>query len=464
MAPDELRRRASTRRSRRRRVAAGNSRVPVVAKTAVKDAREWQRARAFRVDPSGPWRGHDVACVWQRHELFHTAGHATWRARSACRRSCSCPRRSCGRRGSGECGGRVGAGGSNGPASRRRCAAPTSSRAGRRRSPSRSRRIGVDDRPHRHHADRRRSRAVRAPRPIATRRVRAARARRPVRRRLDRQLPAVPRARAGGRRARRPRRRDVAARRRRAGARAHRAARARARRRVRVHRHRRRTTTIPEYLAAMDVGLVLAPADAPFHYSPLKLAEYLAAGLAGDRAARRRAARRSSTTASTRCSCAPGDRDELARGAAAAPATIPPTRERLGPGRAAAAAERWSWDRSVERVLGARRHRADADRHAPSGSRIEVAPRALALPPIRSRGSMAATQPYRNADGLRVDRHRTAAAAPVPRRALGPPPVHLAPRAHRPQGRALRLGDRPALGRSSTRCCSRRSTSCCAPS
>lgn len=49
-------------------------RMPVVAKTAVKDAREWRRARAFRIAGDGPWRDHDVRFVWQRHELFHTAG------------------------------------------------------------------------------------------------------------------------------------------------------------------------------------------------------------------------------------------------------------------------------------------------------------------------------------------------------------------------------------------------------
>jgi glycosyltransferase involved in cell wall biosynthesis len=49
-------------------------RVPTVAKTAVKDFRQWRRARSFRVDRIGPWDGHDVAFVWQRHELFHDAG------------------------------------------------------------------------------------------------------------------------------------------------------------------------------------------------------------------------------------------------------------------------------------------------------------------------------------------------------------------------------------------------------
>jgi glycosyltransferase involved in cell wall biosynthesis len=36
---------------------------------------------------------------------------------------------------------------------------------------------------------------------------------------------------------------------------------------------------VPALLSAMDVGVALARADEPFHYSPLKLAEYLAAGL-----------------------------------------------------------------------------------------------------------------------------------------------------------------------------------------
>lgn len=49
-------------------------RVPVVAKTAVKDLRELKRARAFHVAPTGPWTGTDLEFVWQRHELFHTAG------------------------------------------------------------------------------------------------------------------------------------------------------------------------------------------------------------------------------------------------------------------------------------------------------------------------------------------------------------------------------------------------------
>lgn len=49
-------------------------RVPTPAKTAVKDLRSWRRARQFRVDVAGPWSASDVAFVWQRHDLFQDAG------------------------------------------------------------------------------------------------------------------------------------------------------------------------------------------------------------------------------------------------------------------------------------------------------------------------------------------------------------------------------------------------------
>jgi glycosyltransferase involved in cell wall biosynthesis len=38
--------------------------------------------------------------------------------------------------------------------------------------------------------------------------------------------------------------------------------------------------TVPEYLRAMDIAVVVNPATAPFHYSPLKLREYMSSGLA----------------------------------------------------------------------------------------------------------------------------------------------------------------------------------------
>jgi glycosyltransferase involved in cell wall biosynthesis len=49
-------------------------RLPTVAKTAVKDAHNWHQSRRFVVDPDGPWTGTELSFVWQRHELFRTAG------------------------------------------------------------------------------------------------------------------------------------------------------------------------------------------------------------------------------------------------------------------------------------------------------------------------------------------------------------------------------------------------------
>jgi len=80
VSPDELRRRASEATLAPAPERDWLRRAPVVAKTAVKDAREWRRAHRFRVEPAGPWQGFDVACVWQRHELFHRAGPRLARA------------------------------------------------------------------------------------------------------------------------------------------------------------------------------------------------------------------------------------------------------------------------------------------------------------------------------------------------------------------------------------------------
>lgn len=74
---DEVRRQAA---SAERSAPTGDRRarraVPPMAKTLVKDVREAVRARRFRIDARGPWTdgGHPVEFVWQRHELFHTAG------------------------------------------------------------------------------------------------------------------------------------------------------------------------------------------------------------------------------------------------------------------------------------------------------------------------------------------------------------------------------------------------------
>jgi glycosyltransferase involved in cell wall biosynthesis len=50
------------------------SKLPLLVKTAVKDLRQFARGSTFQVDPVGPWAASPVAFVWQRHELFHTAG------------------------------------------------------------------------------------------------------------------------------------------------------------------------------------------------------------------------------------------------------------------------------------------------------------------------------------------------------------------------------------------------------
>ena len=50
------------------------SRLPLLVKTAVKDLRQYARGSSFEVDVDGPWRGAPMSFVWQRHELFHTAG------------------------------------------------------------------------------------------------------------------------------------------------------------------------------------------------------------------------------------------------------------------------------------------------------------------------------------------------------------------------------------------------------
>lgn len=52
----------------------GHPRVPEVVKTLAKDMRQQRRAAAFTVAPDGPWRDYHIDFVWQRHELFHTAG------------------------------------------------------------------------------------------------------------------------------------------------------------------------------------------------------------------------------------------------------------------------------------------------------------------------------------------------------------------------------------------------------
>jgi glycosyltransferase involved in cell wall biosynthesis len=72
--PDEARRRASHPRLSTVATPSWRRRLPTPAKIAAKDIRQWRRARRFTVDPNGPWSDHDIRFVWQRHDLFQMAG------------------------------------------------------------------------------------------------------------------------------------------------------------------------------------------------------------------------------------------------------------------------------------------------------------------------------------------------------------------------------------------------------
>ena len=55
--------------------------IPTIVKTGLKDARKALEARQFReAGLEGPWRSEDVRFVWQRHDLFHDAGVAAAKA------------------------------------------------------------------------------------------------------------------------------------------------------------------------------------------------------------------------------------------------------------------------------------------------------------------------------------------------------------------------------------------------
>jgi glycosyltransferase involved in cell wall biosynthesis len=56
--------------------------VPLTLRTAAKDVLQIRKARRYRrAALDGPWNGHNLAFVWQRHDLFHTAGFELARAR-----------------------------------------------------------------------------------------------------------------------------------------------------------------------------------------------------------------------------------------------------------------------------------------------------------------------------------------------------------------------------------------------
>lgn len=60
---------------------AKRSRPEILARTAVKDVREFVRSRRTGHVGTGPWDDSDLVMVWQHHDLFHTAGLGLARAR-----------------------------------------------------------------------------------------------------------------------------------------------------------------------------------------------------------------------------------------------------------------------------------------------------------------------------------------------------------------------------------------------
>jgi glycosyltransferase involved in cell wall biosynthesis len=74
LTPSAARQRGSDPTLRSRSESSIRRRLPAVAKTAVKDLLHWRLSRRFSIDPHGPWSGSEVTFVWQRHDLFTIAG------------------------------------------------------------------------------------------------------------------------------------------------------------------------------------------------------------------------------------------------------------------------------------------------------------------------------------------------------------------------------------------------------
>jgi glycosyltransferase involved in cell wall biosynthesis len=106
---------------------------------------------------------------------------------------------------------------------------------------------------------------------------------------------------------------------------------------------------LPAYLAAMDVALVLARPDQPFHYSPLKLGEYLAAGLPVIAPDALRKDDRVSDGDDV-ILVAPGDLEALTD-ALRQLSDHETAREKLRAAARATAERRWSWDHQIRRIL-----------------------------------------------------------------------------------------------------------------
>jgi glycosyltransferase involved in cell wall biosynthesis len=108
---------------------------------------------------------------------------------------------------------------------------------------------------------------------------------------------------------------------------------------------------VASYLAAMDVGVLLAPSQGAFHYSPLKLAEYVAAGLPVVAPCVAQVADRLQDRVDAAL-VPPCDPDSLAE-------TLlelrdnPDLRRHLSAAARTAAETRWSWDGEVRRIVAA---------------------------------------------------------------------------------------------------------------
>jgi glycosyltransferase involved in cell wall biosynthesis len=77
MEPEDVMRRASDPQALRGPPASTSlrRRVPTTVKTGLKDVRKMVEARRFReASQNGRWTSEDVRFVWQRHDLFHDAG------------------------------------------------------------------------------------------------------------------------------------------------------------------------------------------------------------------------------------------------------------------------------------------------------------------------------------------------------------------------------------------------------
>jgi glycosyltransferase involved in cell wall biosynthesis len=108
---------------------------------------------------------------------------------------------------------------------------------------------------------------------------------------------------------------------------------------------------LPDYLGTMDAAVVLARPGAPFHYSPLKLAEYMAAGLAVVAPAVGEIPERL-TDGVDALVVPPHDPVALAE-ALRRLRDDPEERHRLGKAARTAAEATWSWTHQVRRVIDA---------------------------------------------------------------------------------------------------------------